>query len=198
MNRIKIVAASLLAVLFVSSAQAQLGEPQSILTSNLVESAATAVTQRFSAVNSPNLVFQITATGAGAGVTNDGTLTLQKSVDGSSWTTGATLVFATGGVTPTTTITNLATGGVPYWRLTTADNTANAAKCLVVITAAKDNANVSSVGTTVKVGGVSYTPSYVAEAQTVKAAATQAALTQSVKAAETQADRKSTRLNSSH
>lgn len=171
----------ILAFIALPQTQAELGNPQSlVLNSNITSGASLTFNSIVSAVGSPNLNVSIVSSGATAGVTNPGTLTFQKSVDGSDWTTGTTAAFTPTGTTTATTIANIATGGVPYWRLTTVDNTANGAICTVTVTASKDSSSVSSIGTTLKVGGTAYTPSaasIIPALNATKAATTQAALT---------------------
>lgn len=189
MKRIlKFLIAGLVLVIGALPARAQLGEIQNVLTASL-GAESVAVTQRVSAVSSPNLLFQCTLTGTGADVTNDLTFTLQKSVDAVSWASGATLTFTPTGTTPSVGQTNLVTSGYPYWRLITADNSGNATNCTAVLTATKDKSSLVNLDS-VKVGGSTYTATAAAaatQAQVVKAAATQAALTQVVKPAATQA-----------
>ena len=136
----------------------------------LPNGAALAITNRISGLGSANLIFSITTTNCAAGVSNPGTITLQQSVDGVNWSSYGTMVFTTAGTTPTTTITNIATAGVGYFRTTTIDNSGNAATGAVTIAVTKDATSTTVVGNTVKVGATSYTPS-------VKAGATQVVLT---------------------
>lgn len=150
----------LLLVFTLPGAQAQLGDPQTVLSSNLAASSV-AVTQGVSSVGSGNLLFVITALGSDAGVTNDGTLTLQKSIDGTTWVSGATLKVTPTGTSTANITTNLGTAGFPYWRLITADNSANPTNLTLTIKATKDVTSTTSLGTSVKVNGTSYTPSAV-------------------------------------
>ena len=173
MNKnLKLLAGLVGLLLVASTALAQLGEPQTVIAStNLALSTSTAITQGFSAVNSPNMTLAATLTGKSAGVTNPGTITFQKSIDNSGWTTGLDWLITPTGVTATTLTTNIVSAGYPYWRTTNINNSDNTTNLVLVLKAAKDLSGVTSLRDTIMVGGVVYT-------NTAKAAATQVALTE--------------------
>jgi len=178
MNKFLITA---LAGLLAISAQAQssvalgVGNPQvCLLNAEIPASTSTTVTKQVSMVGSPNMLVTVTVKGA-TGLSSPGTLTFTKSTDGVNFTTGGSVTFQTGGTLTTTTVGNLATDGVPFWKLTTVDNTANSSTGVISIAVQKDSTSVSSLGTTVRVGGTTYTPTYMVPLR--KAATTQVALT---------------------
>ena len=170
-----------LAAMLVVSAHAQssvalgVGNPQVCLSNaEIPASTSTAVVKQVSMVGSPNMLVTVTVKGA-TGLSSPGTLTFTKSIDGVNFTSGGSVTFTTGGTLTTTTVANHATDGVPFWKLTTVDNTANASTGVISVAVQKDSTSVSSLGTTVRVGGTAYTAARMVPL--TKAGTTQAALT---------------------